>query len=207
MLADAFPERAFAVAPNPRRRAGVAVAVALLHLILLYGLLHAVNIRALPKAVIERTITIWLPPKPPKAEPKKEKETQPLPSLEAPTVREPRTAPITVVPLPARPKPSDEDGMKKLGRYLENCSAGNYAALTQQEWANCLGGIGTKDPNTVRLGDVHTLWEAQHPAKAPANPNDATGFGECAHNDPKRLMGLPCFQHDGQKPSVLNGQQ
>jgi hypothetical protein len=203
MLADAFLERA-ATEPYNWRRAGAAVGVAFLHLLFLYVLLHAVTVFVAPKMLKQVPVTIWLP-QPPKKN-LEEKKPLPPPPVEARSV-EPKTAPITIPNVPAARPHSDEDGMGRLGHYLNNCGAANYSALSEQEWANCLGGMATRDGKTITLGQLKTLWEMQHPPKAPANPREATGFGECAHDDPRRLMGLPCFQHNGDKPSVLNGQQ
>jgi hypothetical protein len=203
MLADAFPER------NPQpplswRRSGVGVAVLLLHLILLYALLHAVVASIRPKPTAQE-ITILFPAQP-KKQPK-EKQPPPPPSSIDQVPRE-NTAPITIPPLIRKPHSTEDDGIGRLGRYLDNCSAGNYGALSEQEWANCLGGMATRDRNgdTIKLGDVRTLWEKQHPKTVP-DPKEAKGFVGCAHDDPKRLMGLPCFQYNGEKPSVANGQQ
>jgi hypothetical protein len=205
MLADALPERAFPPTQNRRRLAAAAI-VAVLHFVFLYALLQAISIQAVPRILKEVVpITIWLP-QPPKKETEK-KKPEPPPAAVAPAEPVIRTAPITVPQIPVRPHSTEDEGFGRLGRYLNNCSAGNYAALTPQEWANCLGGMATRDHNTVTLGQVRTLWELQHPGQAPPNPKEATGFGECAHNDPNRLMGLPCFQHNGEKPSVANGQQ
>lgn len=205
MLADALPERA-PPKPDAQRRIVAAAIVALLHAVFLYALLQAINIHAVPKILKQVVpITIWLPPPPQKEEEKKKPELPP--TAVAPAEPIIRTAPITVPDIPVRPHTTEDDGIGKLGRYLNNCSAGNYSALSKQEWADCLGGMATRDHGTVTLGQVRTLWELQHPPKAPPNPKEATGFGECAHNDPNRLMGLPCFQHNGEKPSVANGQQ
>jgi hypothetical protein len=149
---------------------------------------------------------VWFDLRPPKAEPEKKKPEPPTEAVTPPVSPFDTTAPITIPP--PRPRSGDEDGLGRFGRYLNNCSAGNYEKLTPQEWADCLGGLATRrDPGTVTLGDVRTLWEKQHPPKPRANPDDADGFVECAHNDPKRLMGLPCFQHNGRRPTILNGQQ
>jgi hypothetical protein len=207
MLADAFPERA-SRQPQTRRRAGTAALVILLHVIVLYGLVQAVYVQVSPQKLIERIpVTIWMPLTPPKKAPEKKKEVTPSQQIDASRVPIMRTAPITMPPTPARPHSTDEDGFGKFGRYLNNCSEGNYSALSKQEWANCLGGYATRGDSPVRIGDVQTLWEQQHPPPPKANPKEAHGFGECAHNDPKRLMGLPCFQHNGDAPSVENGQQ
>jgi hypothetical protein len=203
MLADAFPGRAARQEDN-RRRAAIVALVALLHVVLLYGLLHSINIRAVPKIIARTPITIWFPI-PQKVEPHKQKPEE-LPTTEAP-VAEPRTAPITVVPARPHTNSTDEDGIGKLGRYLDNCSSGNYGALSRQAWANCLGGMATRDHNSVQFSDIQTLWEKRHPPPAKLNSPEAHGFGECSHTDPKRLQGKPCFQWDGQAPTVQNGQQ
>jgi hypothetical protein len=203
MLADAFPERN-QPPPLSWRRSGVGITVLLLHLIVLYGLLHAVVVSLRPKATTQE-ITILFPAQP-KTEPKEKREPPPPSSVDE--IPRENTAPITIPPLISKPHSTEEDGIGRLGRYLNNCSAGNYKALSDQEWADCLGGMATRDRdgNTIRLGDVRTLWEKQHPKSVP-NPKEATGFVACAHDDPNRLKGLPCFQHDGERPSVLNGQQ
>lgn len=207
MLADAFPERA-APAPDHRRRAGMAALALLLHAVLLYGLLHAINVRAVQKVVAQVPVTIWFPLTPPKKEPDK-KKPEPEAAPQTPAAQEPKTAPITI-PRSVLVRPhSDEDGIGKLGRYLDNCSAGNYERLSPQEWANCLGGMATRDHNgnTIKLGDVRTLWEMQHKPPPQPDAKQATGFGECAHDDPRRLQGLPCFQHNGDAPTISNGRQ
>jgi len=208
MLADAFPERAAAAKADNRRRAIAAVAVGLLHAFFLLALIRAVAVHGIDKVIPRAPIEIiYLLQPPPAATDKKKQEEQHAPEI-IPANREPTTAPITIAPLPPRPRSSDEDGIGKLGHYLDNCSSGNYQALSQQEWANCLGGLATRDKSgTVKLGDVRTLWEMQHPPPPPANPKQADGFVDCARNMPQRNLGLPCFQHDGQRPSVQNGQQ
>ncbi len=205
MLADAFPERA-AAPPQPTwRRAAVSGAVLVLHFLILYTLLHALVATERPRLVARKEITIYFPPKP-KAEPDRKKVQQQL-SPENPVAPTITTSPITIPPLPPHPPSSDQDGIGRLGRYLNNCSAGNYRALSPQEWAYCLGGMATQDHSgTVTLGDIRTLWEKQHPKSLP-NPKEADGFVACPHDDPRRRMGLPCFQHNGERPSVSNGQQ
>jgi hypothetical protein len=204
MLADVFPERN-QPPPLSWRRSAVSAAVFLLHLLLLYGLLHAVAVTRRSKTLTPEEITILFPTQR-KTESEKKTEPQPLPTVNE--IPPDTTAPITIPRLTTKPHSTEDDGIGRLGRYLNNCSSANYGSLTEQEWANCLGGMATQDRNgnTIKLGDVRTLWEKQHP-KATPNPNEATGFGECAHDDPRRRMGLPCFQHDGDRPSILNGQQ
>lgn len=208
MLADALP-KATVPARQPWRRASVIAAVALVHFVFLYVLLHAVGIPLPPKLAKQEPITIWFLLQP-KQEPQKKKPEPERQNVEQPSPPEVRIAPITLPPprIPKAPS-SNEDGLGKLGRYLNNCSQGNYGKLNEKEWDNCLGGAATQDnkDGTIRLGDVRTLWEKQHPLPPPANPADADGFVECAHGTPQAHMGIPCFQHTGQRPSVLNGQQ
>jgi hypothetical protein len=204
MLADVFPERSRPPELN-WRRTSVGIAVALLHFIILYGLLHGIVMtrRAVPAS---REITILFP-EPPKTPEKNKEEDKKPPSVTA--VEPDNTAPITIPPVTTvKPHSTEDDGIGRLGRYLNNCSAGNYNALSPQEWANCLGGMATQDRNgdTIRLGDVRTLWEKQHPKKV-INPKEANGFVECARSDPRYRMGVPCFQYSGDRPSIANGQQ
>jgi hypothetical protein len=204
MLADVFPTRS----GPPRQgwqRTGATAAVVALHLLLLFLLLNAVVAGHREKLIPTREIEIFFP-QPPKSE-KKEKVPPKPPDITA--IQPETTAPITIPPLTtARPHASEDDGIGRLGHYLNNCSAGNFGALSQQEWANCLGGMATIDRNgnTIKLGDVRSLWEKQHPQQQ-VNPNEAHGFVECAAGDPRKLMGVPCFQFNGNKPSVANGQQ
>ena len=78
MLADAFPERA-ARDPHNRRRVAVGVAVAALHLLILFVLLHAVGVRIIPKIIQPDPVMVWFDlrpkklPQEKKAEPQKQK--------------------------------------------------------------------------------------------------------------------------------------
>jgi hypothetical protein len=201
MLADAFPERAHPD-PQPWRRAAIVAGVALLHLLFIFVLLEAANVKIVPQIVKREPITIWLPPPKPKLEPQKKKQEKEQQEIDA--SKPLHTAPITVPP-PSNAPPTDKDGLGRFGRYLKNCSAADYDKLTPQEWANCLGGAATQD-NTVKFGNITTPWERQHPQPF-INPKEAHGFGGCAHDDPRRLKGMDCFQMSGQKPSTSNGQQ
>src|SRR5204862_4988169 len=109
MLADALPERAFPPTQNRRRLAAAAI-VAVLHFVLLYPLLQAISILAVPRIVKEIVpITIWLP-QPPTKETEKKKPEPPPPAAIAPAEPVIRTAPITLPPLPTRPHSTEDEG-------------------------------------------------------------------------------------------------
>ena len=164
--------------------------VALLHIVLIWFLLRATIVEVMPRLPTRvEPITIWLQakpkPKPPEPKPEEKKKKE-------------GPAPVTRSIGPPAPAPSgappakDYNGLRALGRYLNNCGGGNYEALSNREWAHCLADqwagpgeapltLGTEQPSE---------WKAQlDKKKAPPRKVEH----ECAQGTINSNLGLPCY--------------
>ncbi len=177
--------------PVPAQRAIAVAAVLALHLLLIWLLLQATSIVIAPPAILrELPITLWLmpteKPKPPKAQEKEKKKegVQPVPQSLAPPLAPPEGAP------PA----SDYNGLRALGRYMNNCSAGKYEALSPRELAHCLGNQWNgpaRGQAALRLGtEPDSVWKSQMDKKKKAVPPIEH---QCPLGSKNDQLGLPCF--------------
>ena len=177
--------------PVPAQRAIAIAAVLALHLLLILFLLRATYVAVAPPPLLrELPITLWLapaekpkPPKPQEMEQKKQGET---------AVRHAITAPLSMPE--GAPPPSDYNGLRALGRYMNNCSAGNYDALSRRELAHCLGNQWNEPGQgqaRLRLGtEPDSVWKRQmDKRKAPVAPMEH----ECPLGSKNDQLGLPCF--------------
>lgn len=184
---------------TPPRIAAIALVV-LLHIVLLFLLFHAVLVSAPVTQTNERQITIWL--KPPAAQPK--------PQAQQP----PRKAPVVPIPdldeilkklrsitLPETPsesgagRPAPFNGIRALGEYLYNCSAGNYDKLNSAQWLQCIGGYLPRRPGAIGLGvQADSLWKRQRDeAKKPGTPFESA----CPQGSLNSNLGTPCHNFSG----------
>lgn len=174
----------------PAQRAIAIAAVVLLHLVLVWFLLRATIVEITPPAFFrELPITIWLqtsptpkPPEPKAKEKKKEEGAVPV---------ERAIGPIFTAPSGA-PSESEYNGLRALGRYLNNCSGGDYEALSAREWAHCLGNQWTGPTEApVTLGiEAPSPWKLDlEKRKAPP----AQVEHECDQNSFNEHLGLPCY--------------
>ena len=175
----------------PPEKIAAAVLVALLHLVLVWLLLQATVTQIAPPPLFRALpITIWLKtsptPKPPEPKPKeKKKERGPAPVRRA-------IGPILPAPSGAPPE-SDYNGLRALGRYLNNCSAGNYEALSPKEWAHCLGNqwTGSVEAPLVLGPEPDSPWKLElEKRKAPPRKVEH----EC-ENSFNAHLGLPCYNY------------
>lgn len=167
--------------------------VAVLHLLLVWFLVEAtlVEIKA-PRSFHVAPITLWLRPAPihKKPEPKAKENFHPLKPAPAPVehAKGPATPPTS-----APPPTSDYNGLRALGRYLDNCSAGRYWALSNRELAHCLGNHWDKPDDTkrLRLGKMPpSIWEREMKRrKAPPGKVE----GECPLGSQQNRLGMPCY--------------
>jgi len=177
--------------PVPAQRAIAIAAVLALHLLLIWLLLRATYVVIAPPPLLrELPITLWLAPaekpKPPKPQEKEKKKegVAPVPQSTAPLFAPPSGAP------PA----TDYNGLRALGRYMNNCSAGNYEALSPRELAHCLGNQWNEPGRgqaTLRLGnEPDSIWKRQmDKKKAPVAPMEH----QCPLGSKNDQLGLPCF--------------
>lgn len=174
----------------PAHRAVAIALVALLHLLLLWLLLRATITHA-PRVPVfrEKPITVWLQTAP------KEKPPQPEPEKKE---KKEGAAPVTRSIGPPAPAPtgappdSEYNGIRALGRYLTNCSAGNYEQLSDRDLAHCLGNQwGKPGEGKLRLGaQPPSVWKRQmDQRKKPARKLEH----ECASDKPGSNLGLPCY--------------
>ena len=176
--------------PVPAHRAIAIAAVLALHLLLIWLLLRATYIAVAPPAFVrELPITIWLTPaeKPKPSRPAEKKKKIGVASF-------PRSALPPNAPPAGAPPASDYNGLRALGRYLNNCSAGNYEALSPRELAHCLGNRWNgraQDQAKLRLGEEpDSVWKRQMDKKmAPARPMEH----QCPLGSKNDQLGLPCF--------------
>ncbi|MBU6444306.1 MAG: hypothetical protein KGR48_10385 [Alphaproteobacteria bacterium] len=174
----------------PPHRAVAIAAVLALHLLLIWLLLRATYVVITPPPLLrELPITLWLAPaekpKPPKPQDKEKKEGETA-------VPHAITAPLS--PPEGAPPTSDYNGLRALGRYMNNCSAGHYEALSQRELAHCLGNQWNEPgqrQGRLRLGkESDSIWKRQMDKKrAPAAPMEH----ECPLGSKNDQLGLPCF--------------
>ena len=173
-------------------RAVATVLVILLHLVLVWLLLRATIIQITPKTLFEpKAITIWLKPAPEKKKPEPQKEKK----VVTPAPVQKLFGPI-VVP-PSAPPPEQYNGLRSFGRYLNNCSAGNYEALSAKELAHCIGNKWTgPHGKSLRLGsEPSSPWKTQmEQKKKPSKPIEH----ECAQGSRNANLGLPCYDFSGQ---------
>jgi hypothetical protein len=173
-------------------RAVAAALVVLLHLLLLWLLLRATITNVVPLAAFRpEAITIWLKPAPEKKKPKPEEKKKPE---TVPPVTK-FSIPFSVPP--AAPPASNYNGLRAFGRYLNNCSSGNYEALSSREWAHCLGNQwNAPGEATLTLGpEAPSEWKRQmDKRKKPAKPIEH----ECAQGSLNSNLGLPCYDFSGQ---------
>lgn len=172
----------------PAHKAIAIAAVLLLHLVLVWLFLRATIVTLAPPHVLrEEPITVWLrpaeKPKPPQPEEEKKKEGPPL-------IERAIGPPI---PAPSGAPPATEyNGLRALGRYLNNCSNADYEALSGRELAHCLGNRWqTLGEGPVGLGlESPSEWKAQlDKKKAPAKPFEH----ECPQGTLNSNLGLPCY--------------
>ena len=175
---------------SPAQRAIAVAAVLLLHVVLIWLLLRATIVHIAPPAIFRALpITIWLQtapkPKPPEPNPQ-EKEEKEGPAPVERAIGPPLSAPAGV-------PPSEEyNGLRALGRYLNNCTAGNYEKLSAKEWAHCLGnqwqGPG-EAPLTLGI-ESPSEWKTQmDKRKAPPRKVEH----ECDQGTLNSNLGLPCY--------------
>ena len=99
------------------------------------------------------------------------------------------------VPAPIGAPPAvNYNGLRDLGSYMNNCSAGNYGALSERELAHCIGDLWDQPGRgqaTFRLPkEPDSVWKRQkEKEKAPAPP----GEHECKQGSLNSNLGLPCF--------------
>ena len=177
--------------PVPAQRAIAIAAVLALHLLLIWLLLQATTIVISPPQILrELPITLWLAPaqkpKPPKPQEKEEKKEG------GTAVGHAITAPLA--PPEGAPPASDYNGLRALGRYMNNCSAGNYEALSRRELAHCLGNQWNQPGQgqaQLRLGkEPDSIWKRQmDKKKAPVPPIEHA----CPLGSKNDQLGLPCF--------------
>lgn len=176
----------------PEKLVAIAL-VALLHLVLVWLLLKASLIEIAPRLIFhEAPITLWLQTAP------EHKTPAPKPE-EKPKTEKPAPAPVKraigpPIPAPSVAPPSSEyNGLRALGRYLNNCSAGNYGALSERDLAHCLGNIWGPPNETqrLRLGqEPPSVWKSEKDReKAPARKLET----ECPPGSPNSHLGLPCY--------------
>ncbi|HEX3810547.1 MAG TPA: hypothetical protein VHW02_12715 [Rhizomicrobium sp.] len=161
--------------PENRQRLAVGAVVALLHLIAIFLLIRAGMIPIPPALQFhELPITIWLnPPKksPVKAPQKPKPVVQPIPTPEPVINQTLRSIQINPQTLPPA---TDYNGMHALGRYMKNCSNGDYGYLSKGEWHLCLGSP-TQAQMAVGLGqEAPSIWQQQRDAaRKPEAPFEA----------------------------------
>ncbi len=187
---------------RPAQRAIAVAAVVLLHILLMWLLLRATSIHlTLPPAFRELPITVYLQPAPkPKLPPAKPEQKKKV--TLAPPVK--RATGIAQPPAPAAPQPAQPyNGLMALGRYLNNCSSGNYEQLSSLEWAHCLGDQWP-DPGERPLllgAQAPSIWKTQKDQqKAPVQPFET----QCPQNSPNSNLGLPCYNFGKGLDKVFN---
>lgn len=181
----------------PAQRAIAVAGVILLHILLIWLLLRATELHiTLPPVIEQSPITIFLPttPKPTKPVPKpkvKEKAKKPKKVPAVPPVK--HAAGIPQPAAPSAPAPAEPfNGLRALGRYLNNCSSGNYQALSALDWAHCLGNIWpAPGERPLLLGaEPPSIWKTQKQRqKAPSKPFEHI----CDSSAPNANLGLPCY--------------
>ena len=174
----------------PAHRAVAILLVALLHLVLLWLLIRATGFHVTAPLVFrEQPITLWLQTAPKEKPPQPEPKTKEKPEGAAPVTRS--IGPPIPAPTGAPPA-SDYNGLRALGRYLTNCTAGNYESLSRRDLAHCLGNRwGKPGEAPLRLGiEPPSEWKAQlDERKKPARKLEK----ECPQGTPKSNLGLPCY--------------
>lgn len=184
-----------------RERAVAGILVLLLHLVMLWLFLSVkLHLFELPPPSFRNDpITIWLPlphiapaPEAPiRADSKDKKRALRV----APPVKKAEGMPQPP-PKPASPEPGlDYNGLRALGRYLNNCSGLYYEALSQHQVAHCLGNqwdipLPGEDPR-LRLGaEAPSVWKDERDKRdAPAPPIAK----DCAPSSRNSNLGLPCI--------------
>lgn len=193
MLDDAAGNKTSVLGRVPPEKLVAIALVALLHLLLVWLLLRASLIEIAPRKIFhEAPITLWLQTAP------EHKKPEPKPE-EKPKKEKPAPAPVKraigpPVPAPSVAPPSSEyNGLRALGRYLNNCSAGNYEALSQRDLAHCLGNIWgpSNETKQLRLGqEPPSVWKTQKEReKAPPRKLET----QCPVGSPNSNLGLPCY--------------
>lgn len=174
----------------PAHKAIAIAAVLLIHLVLIWFFLRATIVAVNPASTLrEQPITIWLSPaekpKPPVPEPEEKKKKEGPPLIER-AIGPPLPAPS------GAPPETEYNGLRALGRYLNNCSNANYEALSERELAHCLGNVW-QAPGEARAGlglEPPSEWKAQlDKKKAPPRKVEH----ECPLGSRNYQLGLPCF--------------
>lgn len=177
----------------PPEKLVAAALVALLHLVLIWFLLRATIIQVAPPALLRALpITVWLKPAPaPKPPQPKEKERKNKVEGAPPVSR--AIGPILPAPS-AAPPASEYNGLRALGRYLHNCSAGDYEALSTREWKHCLGNqwAGPAELPLRLAPEPQSRWKLElEKRKAPPRKVEH----ECDQNSFNAHLGLPCYNY------------
>jgi hypothetical protein len=183
------------------RRVATGSVVFLLHLLLVLALLTATGIVPLRVGAVHE-IVLTLPAPPPVKQKEKVQlpvvpERVPIPETSFPTFQ-PQA--ITVLPPPptTHKEETPEGDIGALGRYLFNCSAENFEALSQQDRSHCLANKwekGKQDHEPV-LGQVkpspfdEVLKERNAPFVPPFQGCDPSSINASLHN-------VPCTNFSG----------
>lgn len=178
-----------------RISAGAVIAIALvllLHFLIVWLLLRASITAITPTKIFhEAPITLWLQKAPAKKTPPPPKPKK-LPKKEAAPSVPHAVGPILPAPPSTAAPASEYNGLRALGRYLNNCSNLAYGNLSDRELAHCIGNLWGKAVEApVTLGtEPPSEWKKQfEERKKPARKLEH----ECAQGSFKSNLGLPCY--------------
>ena len=166
------------------RRAVIALAVLVLHVLMLAVFIYSSRIPLLQRArstIPEAIMWLMLPPKPPNATlVKPVLPEEPLPEV---------VEPITLPPIPARPLPeAPNEGLAGIGRSLA-CGASSYENLSAAEREQC-----RRHPwHFVKRADGTIVLEVAQPVPPPPAAIDVLRHEQQTASPCPILSNVPCL--------------